>query len=147
MSDFKHEVWFRPAYDKRDPDPSKNYGIHGVDCCFAVMKDGQGVTFSLFTNWMLPHVQAEFDARDPGHGYTRYMFHKPQPAGVDYHATKPRYEGQKPITNCHITGGDCYGDGSGLLAEEYFETLLTEGSDGVFKRLEKQYAEWLEDEQ
>jgi hypothetical protein len=144
MSEFKREVSFNPAYDRRDPDPKKNYGIHGVDCTFTVSKNGKGVTFSLFTNWMLPHVQEETDAREPGTGYTRYMFHKPQPAGVDFHDSKPHYEGHRCITGCKVTGGDCYSDGSGMLADEFYETLLREGSEGVFKRLEAQYATWLE---
>jgi hypothetical protein len=143
MSEFKREVWFSPAFDKRHVEPSKNYGVHGVDCTFCVSKDGKGVTFILFTNWMLPNVQAETDARDPGHGHTRYMFHKPQPAGVDYHDNKPQYEGQHCRDECKVTGGACYSDGSGLLADEYYETLLREGSEGVFKRLEAQYETWL----
>jgi hypothetical protein len=139
---FTHEITMAPAFDKRSADPKKNYGVHGVDLWFAVRKDGEGITFAIFTNWMLPHVQEETDARDLGTGYTRYMFHKPQPAGVDIHRKTPQYEGQLAKENCSVTGGICYADGSGLLAEEFYKTLLEGGSAAVFKRLEEQFVVW-----
>lgn len=29
-ADFQEITQFTPAYDKRDPDPKKNFGVHGV---------------------------------------------------------------------------------------------------------------------
>jgi hypothetical protein len=128
-STFKREIWFSPAFDLRTDNPATNRGVHGVDCTFAVSKDGQGVTFTMFTNWMLPSVLGRLQA--------------PTPAGVDYHASKPQYEDHTCRDECGITGGPCFSGGSALLADEYFQTLLAEGSEGVFKRLEAQYETWL----
>lgn len=138
----EREITFEAAYDRRDPDPSKDYGIDGCDCRFTLRRNGSGVTFSIFTNWMLPHVQAETDAKDGPHG-RRYMFHKPMPADVSYHDTKPHYEGQTPIHGCAVTGGDCYSNGSGLMSEDIFTILLEKGSDGVWARLEELHTQWV----
>jgi hypothetical protein len=60
---FEREVTFTPAYDKRDANPAKSHGIHGVELRM-VLKGKLGATqFVLFTNWQLPHVTAECDAR------------------------------------------------------------------------------------
>lgn len=38
--------------------------------------------------------------------------------GIEVHSVKAMYEGQTPISNCRVTGGDCYCDGTSLYAEE-----------------------------
>ena len=40
-------IKFHQAYDKRHPNPSKNYGIHGVDLVF-VLKGELGAVVSTF---------------------------------------------------------------------------------------------------
>ena len=48
-----------PAWDRRDPNPSKDYGIHGAELRM-VLKGELGATqFVLYTNWHLPHVTEE----------------------------------------------------------------------------------------
>jgi hypothetical protein len=48
------------AFDERNVDPNKNYGIHGVQLRF-VLKGTHGASqFLLFTNRHLPHVHQEF---------------------------------------------------------------------------------------
>jgi hypothetical protein len=142
--EFKREIDFSPAFDRRSADPRKDYGIHGVECIFTLSKNGKGITFTIYTNWMLPHVQEETDAR-PISSRFPFLSHKPMPAGVDWHDTKPHYEGQSICRDeCAVTGGICYSDGSGLMADGIFTILLEQGSEGVWKRLEQLYVEWLE---
>jgi hypothetical protein len=50
-------IEFTPAFDKRDPNPKKNYGVHGVELRFVVKGEAGAVQFLIFTNWHLPHVQ------------------------------------------------------------------------------------------
>jgi hypothetical protein len=45
-----------PAWDKRDADSSKNYGIHGVELRMVLKGEEGAVQFVLYTNWHLPHV-------------------------------------------------------------------------------------------
>ena len=63
MSTLKRIVKFAPAYDKRNPDPSKNYGVHGVELRMVLKGKEGAVQFLLFTNWMLPRVQLDTDLR------------------------------------------------------------------------------------
>lgn len=143
MPTFTHEIKIHAAYDKRNPNPKKNYGIHGAHIYFSVKtEDNEGLSFSVSTNWQLPHVQKEIDAKEPVPGLDKYWGHKPSAFSVDIHTKTPRYEGQSCIENCSITGGKCYADGSGMLGESFLETLITEGSEGLFKRMEQQFIDW-----
>jgi len=137
----KKTITLYPAYDKRHPDPSKNYGIHGVDLLFVLEGKNGAVQFKLFTNWQLPHVTEEF--LNKSHMWTKdkidlYFF--PMPADLGYHSKVPHYEGHEKISReCEWTGGDCYYDGSTLNAEPIYEILLREGSEGIWQELEKYY--------
>jgi hypothetical protein len=166
---FERIVEMQPAFDKRDPDPRKNYGIHGVTLRM-ILKGAEGaVQFVLYTNWQLPHVMEEQLARGD------HLFCEPLPADLGYHSPRPMYEGHEPmgakrtkfIDNdgrfdevyplntldkiieseptgtfdpCpYLDGKPCYYDGSGLQAERIYNVLLAEGSDGVWRALEEYY--------
>lgn len=136
VNGFERIVRFLPAFDRRNPNPSKNYGIHGVTLQFFLKGPKGTIQFVVFTNWQLPHVEKEHDARCDG----SYCFRKPMAADIGYHSPVPLYEGQEPITDkCEWTGGVCYYDGSTLCAEPIFERLLREGDDGVWAALEEWY--------
>ena len=122
-----------PAWDKRSKEAGKNYGIHGVDLRMYLKGELGVVQFVLYTGWQLPHVQEEFKN-------TNY-YSEPLPADVGYHSPKPMYEGQEVMSeSCELLDGKpCYYDGSGLMAEDVYKILLTEGSDGVWKNLEERY--------
>jgi len=140
---FERIVTMRPAFDKRDPDPKKNYGIHGVELRMAAKGPFGATQFLLYTNWMLPHVTKETMQRELGRSSEiglRCSF-LPMPADLGYHWHAPRYDGQQERDCDLLPSGKCYYDGSGLNAEPIFETLLTEGSDGVWRKLEEYYRE------
>ncbi len=140
MPDFERTITFDPAFDKRDPNPAKNYGIHGVTLRF-VLKGTQGaVQFVLYTNWYLPHVQQELDLRLDDK-FPHLSCH-PMPADLGYHSPVPRSSYQADVDgqdDCSILGGRCYYDGSALNAEPVYERLLREGDAGVWAALEKYY--------
>ena len=138
---FERIVEFRPAFDKRDPDPAKNYGIHGVDLRMVLRGELGAVQFLLYTNWQLPHVTLEAQSqpiRDRIDLKIRWM---PLPADLGYHSPTPKHEGQEERDCDLLPGGKCYYDGSGLNAQRIYETLLRAGSDGVWKELEEYYSE------
>lgn len=137
----KREILFTPAYDKRDTDPAKNYGIHGLHITFNLINNyNEGITFSISTNWHLPHVQEEIDNRLPYPGFP-YLSHKPQPFGLDGHWKTPRYEGQEAIKNCKITKGDCYCYGTSLT-EDLFNLLVSEGEEAMWQLMEDRFNYW-----
>jgi len=148
-------VTFSPAWDKRNPDPNKNYGIHGVELRMILKGDKGAVQFVLYTNWMLPHVTAELDGKLIKEGrqgkLNEYSFCivRPSPADLGYHSPKPIYEGQSACSeSCeYLDGRPCYYDGSGLNAERIYDILLKEGSDGVWRELEDYYKMIFESEE
>jgi len=128
-----------PAFDRRDPDPSKNYGIHGAEIKFILKGPAGAAQFVICTNWMLPHVQKEIGPRK---GWTTYCA-VPMGADVGYHSPVPMYEDQEPIAEeCpYLDGRPCYYDGSGLRAEELLERMIEEGDSAVWRELERVYSD------
>lgn len=133
-----------PAYDKRDPDPKKDYGIHGCDLKMILKGSKGAIQFVLHMNWQLPHVTKMQLHRIPSFNdvsiRSRFL---PLPADLGYHSPVPRYEGHEAITEkcSYLNDKPCYYDGSTLNAEKVYEVLLCEGSEGVWKYLEGYYNE------
>ena len=135
----KKLIELTPAYDKRNVDPNKNYGVHGVELRMVLKGKLGAVQFILYTNWYLPHVTIESRKEmSPG----KYFLYEPLPADLGYHSPKPMYEGQNSIGPCaYLNNKSCYYDGSGLNANRIYEVLLEKGSNGVWKELENYYIE------
>ena len=137
----KKEIRFYPAYDKRNTDPKKNYGIHGVNLAFYLHGPEGVVQFILHTNWQLPHVAEEQKYQPyPSIGGDVHWKERPQPADLGHHSPIARYEGQHRHDHCDLLEQEyCYYDGSGLNAYEIYDILLKEGDEGVWRALEKYY--------
>jgi hypothetical protein len=139
------ERWteWSPAYDKRSPDPSRNYGVHGVDMRWYVRGPLGAVQFVVHTNWMLEDVRVgshgwDIDIRKSHHHGD--LFCAPLPADLGYHSRTPMHEGQVSMDDCDLIGGvPCFYDGSGLNAAGVFALLVMEGSEAVWERLERYY--------
>lgn len=134
-------VEFTPAFDKRDPDPKKNYGVHGVDLRFVVKGDAGAVQFLIFTNWYLPHVHESIVNRKYHHATDLDNLFSPVPAGISYHSKLPRDPEQEPSTEAceYCDGQPCYFDGSILNAEKVFSLLVEKGDEAVWEFLEEYY--------
>lgn len=147
MSKWKRWVRFKPAYDKRDSDPNKNYGIHGVEIWFYLRGEKGGVSFHISTGWQLPHVQTELDNLPP-HPRFPYLRHKPMAADLSYHSPVPIREWQEePQTeSCELTGGACYSDRTGLGAEPVFDALRRKGDEGVWEEMKRYYRQVFEED-
>lgn len=92
---------FDPAYDRRDPDPNKNYGIHGVDLRMVLRGKLGAVQYVQFCNWYPISVNKEELAKGgsficKNEGY-RTMIQAPFPCDLGYHSKVPMYEGHTPI--------------------------------------------------
>lgn len=141
-------IKFYPAFDKRNSDPSKNYGIHGVELRMVLKGDQGAVQFVLYTNWNLPNVTEEFLTRPSKDRIDLECRFLPLPADLGYHSPKPMYEGQSIASeSCeYLDGKPCYYDGSGLNAERIYKILLYKGSDGVWEELQNFYNELFENQ-
>jgi hypothetical protein len=72
------------------------------------------------------------------------LYH-PTGADLGYYAKVAQYDDQTPIqADCKWTGGSCYYDGSGLIADDVLTLLIEQGSDAVWQRLETEYKERLD---
>ena len=133
---------FFPAWDKRNVNPGKNYGIHGVELLMALKGEKGAVEFVVYTNWHLPHVQNELLAKCNDQLSIRCSFF-PDSANLGYHSKKQQYEEQQiSSSECEYCDGQpCYCDGSGLASEKVFVLLVEEGSDAVWKFLEEYYVD------
>jgi len=133
----KRIVEFSPAFDKRDPDLEKNYGIHCVTLRMTLKGQRGAVQFVLFTGWQLPHIRDEFKGRAD----------RALPADIGYHSPVPMYEGQTKLTEAceYLDGRPCYYDGSGLAADRFFDVMTQEGDAGVWRELERYYIETFEE--
>ena len=122
------------GYDKRDPDPNKNYGIHGVNLRMVLKGSKGAVQFLLYTGWMVP------SARETG-GYSETA--KYIPADLGYHSLMPMRDSDTPMSEpCEfLDGKPCYYDGSSLAAGRIFNVLTEEGDEGVWRELTAYYAE------
>lgn len=135
---FEKKIDARLPFDRRHEDPSKNYGVHGLDIWF-ILKGPLGavqyaVTFSVF----LPSVDiSRFHDMNKIRGFD-----------VGYHSPEPMYEGQTSMDCTHLAGGKCYYDGSGLRADEWtdkiFSTIGKPPEDVLWKMLEEEYKDRFE---
>ncbi len=134
---FEKIIKTRPPFDKRDPDPKKNYGIHGMDIWFILKGPSGAVQFAMSAGVYLDHVADELLAREDwrsGSTFAKFMA-----IDLGYHSPTPRYEDQ-PSMDCELLeGGKCYYDGSGLNAEPVLALYLEGGDDAVWSRLEAYY--------
>ncbi len=131
---FEKIVKVSPAFDKRHPEPSKNYGIDSCKITFYLKGENGAVQFMIGTDWYLPHVQSELKNKD--------FDIEPRGWDVGYHSYKPFYEGQHCMGKCEMLEfSDCYYDGSSLRAEEWIDDFLKGGTEWLWPKLEEYYNE------
>jgi len=151
MVEFEKEVYFKPAFDKRNSNPKRDYGIGAMRFSF-VLKGKNGASSMAFsTNMYLPETIKEY--RDEG--IYRYLMNGSKETfktkidlkaskqlecwSIDIHSPKPLFKGQTSGKCPFLKGGKCYCDGSYTRAEQYADVLLRQGSEAIWKILEKEY--------
>ena len=138
----RREVVVSPAFDKRHPDKHPDYGILGAEIRFHLIGEQGAAQFVIYTNWQLPEVTKELDSRLASREFPHLMC-RPLPAYVGYHRLTPAYEGQDSLAeSCDLLGGrPCYYNGSGLRAQDVYESMLREGDVAIWRELEQVYRE------
>ena len=138
---FETIVWVAPAYDRQ----SEGYGVGACRITFVLKGPLGAVQFMIGTEWYTPSAR-EHLLNFP-HTTKRCLEMKPSGWDVGYHSPKPMYQGHSPMGGtCELVeGGQCYYDGSGLMAEEWVEGFVSGGTKWLWPRLRSQYAEWFED--
>jgi hypothetical protein len=129
------------AFDKRHPNPSKNYGIHGVEFRFSLIGETIAVSFGVSTGWHLPSVvgvegETMHDYRRALHEFDHPGLH-PMPMSLNFHIAEPlAYMPEEEARPCDLLpGGKCWGDVSFLGADRPFFALVEGGLEGMWERL------------
>jgi len=140
MKTLTRHTKFFPAYDKSSKDPSKNYGIHGVNLLFWVAGEEGALSVTIFTNWQLPEVEVELIGKCGPY----YCYGSPRSADVSFHSSKKldsEYAMYQPECLC-LENKECWVEySSSLDAQEYFDVLRREGSDALWLLMESRYHE------
>ena len=136
---FEKIIDLTPAYDKRDKNPSKNYGIGSVQIRFVLKGKKGAIQFLVGTDWYLSENQKEMTDNPLRGASIRGI--KPDGWDVGYHSPKPMFDGQTSMGPCqYLDGKECYYDGSSLRADDWVEKfLLPGGSEAVWKEMIKEY--------
>lgn len=138
----ERRVDFWGAWDKRNSDPNKDYGIHSVTMRMAVVGPKGAVHFTVYTGWHLPEIQKELQEKVARQQDVRgaIVLSKPIPVDIGYHSPVPT-DGAEESHDCDLLpGGECYGSGNMLRARHIFEEhLVRQGSDEVWRVLEGEY--------
>jgi hypothetical protein len=139
MNDFPEgrSVFFRPAFDKRHPDPHQNYGVHGVEIVFVLRRGQRAVDWTVFTNWQLPHVTKDTLQKYADDPERIELFTQPSGAQVGFHSPVPMWDSHEPSEGCTITGGKCYSDVGFCMGSELMPLLIEKGEDAIWARLEE----------
>ena len=143
MSKFEKIVTVEPSYNKIHSDPSKNYGIGDCRVRFVLKGDEGAVQFMIGTGWYVESARRHLD-KFPVRERDIENMRKPMGWDVGYHWPKPMYEGQTPMGKCDLLPeGNCYYDGSSLRADSWVEDFMAGGTDWLWKKLEEEYYERL----
>ena len=142
---FEKIIQTRPPFDKRDPDPCKNYGI-GALSLFFVLKGKKGaISLHLGTKLYLAKQFREWQIKGESYPFSNPSDECMDCWDVSYHSPKKRYKGQTVASNkCEwLDGKPCFCDGSALRGrdDKVVENYLEKGDSWIWEYLEKIYRE------
>ncbi len=142
INGFDRIVNTRPPFDKRNPDPKKNYGVGSLNIWFILKGKKGAVQIMLGTKLYLTKQMNEWFSEGK-----RYPFDSEEECmtcwDVGFHSKKkPEYMNKSDQRECEIIG-KCYYDGSGLRGrdDKVVENYLEKGDDWIWEYLEKYYKE------
>lgn len=150
------KLLFLPAFDRTDPDPSKNYGVGCLELRFLVSGSKGMVELQLLTQWYLPHVmkrRLQVLKQDIWMGKEDFLlehFIEPNPIDLCYYSLVRRSEDESLFEEgisyfenkspCYY--GYKYLDENENVAKEIaLRKLVDEGDEALWKYLEEYYVE------
>lgn len=140
----------RPAYDRRDPNPARNYGIGSVTLHFTLVGPKGAVSWQLLTGWMPTSVLAErfgmvsstgkaYAHLARGSAADAFGHSLPDAGEVAWHHPEPHRLGAEPQKCPYLPAGLCYNDVGYTAGEAILEGLLKGGVTAVWDLLAEHY--------
>lgn len=126
---FRRELIVRAAYEKRHDDPTRDYGVGGIDHVHVLIGPNGAVGWQLLTTMFLPHVNERFKDE-------RWM--RPTPGPLSFHAKDDRYG---DVRDCEFVGkcsSEIRWDGEGV-----YEAYASGGYEAMFAKLREFYEAYL----
>jgi len=150
------KIMFMPAFDKINPDPSKNYGIGCLELRFILEGEKGVIEFQLLTNWYQEHVMKrrfEFLKKDVWSGKKDFLirgFLEPFPVDICIWSLSKRHEDclffEEGVSYV-FDGKPCYYDyiyrdnNDDVAHDVAYRKLVDDGEESLWKYLEEQYVE------
>ena len=132
-------------FDKRNPDPNKDFGILPMSVRMAYLKNNRAVCFSFHLPFYLPHVVSMLLTKKDSHRHPETF--NGYGVVITYHyGNSPRKESE--LEDCDILeGGKCYCDQSfSSYAEEWYNDFLRRenGFEWLWERLIQEWNDKIE---
>ena len=153
----ERKILFSHAWDKTDPDPSKNYGVSDLGIFFVVFDNDKFVSFEISTNWYQKHVmdrRLEYLKHDVWAGKKDFLLMSsmsPYPIDVFYISPNRLSEDdnywEDGYSKFGVTDPCYYGYRYTEEEDKYYTTdylywkLINEGDEPVWKWLENYFVE------
>jgi len=135
MKDFYRRVEFTPAWDRRDPDPSKDYGVSGVSIHFSLVGENGAISWEIMTSWVLPSTEEMWKSKGLGH----FGLFKPTAGGVGFHYPPEREDlDYLEIGPCNLLG-ECRCDVGFLYGNTMMQRLIEGGEDTLWAEMIQAY--------
>lgn len=143
---YRRTISFRPGYNYLHETGPRRRGQHGMEVTFAFIGPLGATTFVFNTMWS-PLGEAD---RNPSWGQPCHVdreghyVHHPRGVDVGRHWRTPILGSEEytyQSSNCHIIGGACDYDGSGLWANHLMRAFITKGEPAVWRELISFYRE------
>jgi len=147
VEELKKEIVFNPAYDRRNPDPTKNFGIGSVLCSMILSGNEGAVVFNFSTGMLLPSTIKEYI--ETGKACYKinsdgmvYFLNIPCALDIACHSKKPLDDDHSILNKtCDYIGQPCYYESSSIEADEYLQILIEKGSEPIWDLLTSYYNE------
>ena len=151
---FTTEIRTSPGYDYRD-DLTSNRGCNGLTLLWVLRGPDAAIAWELMTGIMHRPIN------DPGWStFSKHVPVRSDSPGVDWIGHRSPFPIAGPVAlhcptrlkdwwsgpgrECDLLGTEaCYGDWGYSVGDTVLEALLTEGADGVWKRLHDLYTAWM----
>lgn len=137
---FERRIRFEKGYNYSHETGPRSRGIHGMGIRFVLIGPDGAAQFLMNTGWVPVVDKPEYGYGETHHKTPSLADYYPSGSDLGYHWATPQYEGQGSPQRCDLLpGGECYFDGSGLMADEVLRDFIREGERAVWRWLVKRY--------